>query len=212
MKSHEELAVIDVSPKKVQCFYRSSYPKICYEIEHKKPKTLGENFMLGVKNTDSKYLVRIDGDDSWDCTYDGKYALEMLDHHNEYKAVYPFYRLFKITPPKPRPDKSLGTIEGCQTVNIINSPQGAGIVYDREAFMSVGGYDKTLQYQADLDFYIRFRSQYLMGIYPSIYWWRLGDNQSITHKDKLLAQRKKILHKYDLEEYNIPHFGAYAYV
>ena len=151
--------------------------------------TLGKSMMAGVRTSESKYIVRIDGDDL----------------PSEYYLDYGLY----LT-------KSLGIavsprylIDGLWT--FVDKPQGAGIFYEREKFMEVGGYDETLDYQADLDFYIRYTKKYpITTSYGLIYYWKPG--RSKTLRPEIKNARQLILNKYCMKDSEVHHFGAYAYV
>jgi hypothetical protein len=199
MKLEEGLSLIYTRPNDVRVYeYQGQSEPVFYK-KHRRKVGLGENFMLGVLNTKTKYIVRLDEEVSLPyCD-----AMTIMENHPEIKAVYPIYHIMEET-----------EYGYSKTVNIVPYPQGAGIVYDRDAFLEVGGYDTSLDYQADLDFYIRFIMRWgcmvpFAGIY---YWTKDGKNRSINHKDKLLYARKKILDKYGLKDSDAHHFGMYHYV
>ena len=188
------LAIIIVKPKKVVVFYDSGTTNPVLSVEHNEPKSLSVNFMLGVENTESKYIVRIDGDDNYPDMLKLFYAATMaLACNPEVDAFSPIYK----------------TIDG---ELITNKPQGAGILYKREDFLDVGGYDKTLDIQADLDFYIRFTKKYKMGLYSLVYIWNFIGGRSFKRKDELSRVRAEILKKHNLQDTDVHHFGAYAYI
>ena len=139
MKSEEDLAIIRTYPKKIEISYFNPETEIETKekiLEHELPLSLSQNFMLGVRDSNSKYLMRIDKDDFCSGFKEGTNCLKFfLDE----AAVSPTYLLIKNN----------------RHIKDVYDPQGAGIIYKRDAFMDVGGYDESLNIQADLDFYIR---------------------------------------------------------
>lgn len=145
-----------------------------------------------VRSTSSKYIVRVDGDDPlhdvWE--YYFEYGLHLIKRYGI--ATSPTY-----------------LIKGAWKT--VKYPQGAGIFYERDKFMEIGGYDESLDHQADLDFYIRYTKRF--SIYPSdslIYLWTPG--RSRTRTPEISSARNRILSKYGLKEHDVHHFGAYAYI
>ncbi len=167
------------------------FDKIVYEQKYEEPCPLSKNFMNGVKRSSSTYLVRVD---CGDIINNFDQALTIL-RSSSCRAVYPLYEML---------------YDG--RVILVDKPQGAGIVYDREAFMSVGGYDTQLDYQADLDFYIRFTSKYSMFMYLEPYVWRVDKYSRSLNRGLMLSERKKILDRYQYEDDEVHHFGSYAYI
>jgi hypothetical protein len=156
--------------------------------------------MLGVENTKSKYLMRLDGDDWMSaCLTEQNHIFEIgfdiLNNYN-YQAVTPFYVIYKDP----------------FSMRVVIEPQGAGIMYKRNAFLEVGGYDVKMDVQADLDFYIRFSSQFNLTNFPLCYRWNVSDQSRSMNKKLMLEHRDRILKKYELEDWEVHHFGAYAYV
>lgn len=154
-------------------------------------KPLSVNFMDAVRSTQSEVIVRIDGDDSLDPDYIS-YGLHLVKKFQS--AISPTYLIpeYWFT---------------------VNKPQGAGIFYPRSQFLYVGGYDETLDYQADLDFYIRYTQLYpIRHIDSLIYKWRVANGRSLRNTDKILPIRQQILERYGLSDEDVHHFGAYAYV
>ena len=201
-KLFSDLVIIKVSPKEITAYDSAMYPIPLWIKTFRQKHTLGWNFMYGVKHTKSKYLMRVDADDDFHPCYKVSYGLNILRFRSDINAVSPFYEIFYNNPDN----------AGNYTVlNVVTRPQGAGIIYDREAFMDVGGYNSFLKYQSDLDFYIKFTNKYTMGLYPAIYGWRYKDNGSIKHKDDILILRKEILKKYNKMDNDVHHFGMYAY-
>ena len=153
--------------------------------------TLGKNFSDAVKEAKTKYIVRIDGDDS-QSAYFNQYGLHLIKAHGF--AVSPRYLI------KDR-------------WNFVDKPQGAGIFYEREKFLEVGGYDESLDYQADLDFYIRYTIKFkIMVEYGLIYLWDATKGRSRTLTPEISKARSEILNRYKLDEKEVHHFGGYAYL
>ena len=203
MKSKNDLAVIVTSPYHLKVYYYPDFKEVIFSKSFRKEKSLSENFMLGVKNSNSIYLMRIDEDDylyiylNENAQFGIETGLEILKRRPIIKALFPFYELIYVGVHK----------------NILIEPQGSGIIYERQAFLDVGGYNQKLDLQADLDFYIRFTSFYDTSYYPMIYRWLISSNsRSLKRKKEILKVRKEILNKYNLEDWEVHHFGAYYFL
>jgi len=160
--------------------------------------TLGSNLNLAVANCGCEYFVRIDGDD-WDSWRNIEKFIFIQScywqiEERDYNACCPVYYI---------------NSNGKERI-LHNAPQGAGIIWKTKVFKSLGGYDETLQYQADLDFYIRFVQKYKKMEFSYIkYGWNINLESQSLQRIKLLKQRGKILKKYNLKDNEAPHFGAY---
>lgn len=151
--------------------------------------TLGKSMMAGVRTSQSKYIVRIDGDDV-PSEYYLEYGLHLIKSLGI--AVSPRYLI----------DRSW---------TFVDKPQGSGIFYEREKFLDVGGYDESLDYQADLDFYIRYTKKYpIHTAYGLIYYWKPG--RSKTQSQQIKNARQLVLNRYGVKDNEVHHFGAYAYI
>ena len=152
---------------------------------------LSISFNRAVKDTDKKYIVRIDGGDTIP-EYFFQYGLYLTKSLGI--AISPVYLMLDYW-------------------KRVWEPQGAGIFYEREKFLEIGGYDESLDFQADLDFYIRYTRKYKIHTETSlIYPWKVNGGRSLTNKDKILGVRKQILDKYGMKDDEVYHFGSYAYV
>jgi len=160
-------------------------------------KTLGANINAAVKDCRTDYFVRVDGDD-WD-RWTGMVKFKFYDDslamiNSQYFYAYcPLYVVFR---------------NGNENI-LRHSPQGAGIIYRIDYFNKLGGYDETLNYQSDLDFYIRFTRRYHMGYSMVRYRWYITDKSQSIDSARLLDARYELLEKYQLRDQDIPHFGAY---
>ena len=197
MKSEDGLSVIYLKPDFIAIY---EYPdlKVPYITISQKPLPLSKNFNKAVKECETKYIVRIDGDDELlineSCI---RIGYDFLKKHPELKAASPHYFL------KDKYDRTLASIA---------YPQGAGIIYDREAFLSIGGYNPWLNMQADLDFFIRFVSKFgEMEQSDGIYYWSFDYGRS-QNEHEMLRARKRILKKHRLTDNQVHHFGSYAYI
>jgi hypothetical protein len=191
------LAIIVIWPKKIFQF-KETYTDINYIIIRPQRKTLGDNLNLAVANCGCEYFVRVDGDD-WDSWGDIDRSIFIQKcnwelEERKFNACCPTYHI---------------DVEGKDRI-LHNAPQGAGIIWKTQVFKDLGGYDETLQYQADLDFYIRFVQKYKKMEFSHIkYGWNINPDSQSKQRIKLLKQREKILKKYNLKDNQAPHFGAY---
>lgn len=206
-KLKHDLIIIVTRPREVVCYQYDGLLAPVYSYTFKRKTSLSKCFMKGVLNTQSKYIVRIDGDD-YDFTRGMPFGIgvEILDKYPNICAVYPTYKIFNI-------DKCglLNHLAWCPY------PQGGGIIYNREAFIGCGGYDTRIDHQADLDFYIRFRGENKTLHYPAIYYWYCSGKNRSLNKNLMLKRRKEVLRNHFEDDTVImddfiPHFGLYAYI
>lgn len=200
MKRLPDLAIIRTWPKRVAVgyyHYNGDIKYLAFEKEHKKVWSLSENFMYGVNNSISKYIIRIDEDDA---ITNLEMGIWILNHYLEYSAVSP-EKYFLICD-----DDKLKLGE-------TTLPQGAGIIYCRASFIALGGYCEDVDIQVDLDFYIKFlEAGFKMGKYPGIYTWFIDKHSRSLNKEKMLSEREKILKKWGYKDNEVHHFGAYHYL
>lgn len=161
-------------------------------IQNTSAKKLSENINHAVSMIDTEWFVRIDGDD---CILQyGYYQLaENQIGRNKPCAFVPTYVLLSS-----------------EKLGYCFEFQGAGVMVNRECFLETK-YDNNLDYQADLDFYIRFNRKHVIENANIKYYWMIGNNRSIRNKARVLQARKSILSDYSLSDSDVHHFGAYAY-
>ena len=157
---------------------------------------LSVNFNDGVRHSSSPYLVRLDGFDESPYFGDLLFGVEILKHDIHLGAVAPFYKIEKDN----------------EFIRMVTQPQGAGIIYKRYAFETIGGYDEKINLQADLDFYLKFIEEYNIGYYPGVYRWLVNQGSRSLDRMKMLSARKKVLHKHKIYDDLAPHFGLYHYL
>lgn len=158
---------------------------------------LGKDMMDLVRLSRCKYFIRFDYDDSVDykLIYSMLQELIYLNGHGaNVGALYPSYML----------------LDG-SSCRVVKQVQGSAVLYNREAFLEVGGYDETLDHQADLDFYIRFNKRYdYHHVNSACYVWKPGRSKTFT--PEINVARKAILFKHGVRDEDVHHFGAYAYL
>lgn len=111
----------------------------------------------GIKLSQGQYIIRLDADDYFDeniflieaTILDNDPHIHMVfsDYYriNKYGEVIDAYRLQKVN----------------DEVKLLDrSPLAAGAMYRRECYDAIGGYNESLRYQEDYDFWIRFIDKY----------------------------------------------------
>lgn len=143
----------------------------------------------GIKASNGEYIIRLDADD-W---FDENILLNettILDQRPEIGMVYPDYYIV---------DHYGSTIEHIrlQRVNdevhlLDRSALAAGALYRRTCYDAIGGYNETLKYQEDYDFWLRFTE--LFNVYninlPLMYYRRHNSSMSTNLKPRLESRRK----------------------
>lgn len=142
----------------------------------------------GIDAASGEYIIRLDADDYFDeniLTVEANY----LDANSTIDLVFPDYytvdedgdvrdhvRLLKVN----------------DEVKLLNrSPLAAGAMYRRAAWDAIGGYDESLDYQEDYDFWVRFTNQFEVRNVnlPLMYYRQHGDNMSRNLSGRLEARR-----------------------
>lgn len=156
--------------------YRFEHPKMIQTIRLE-AEGLPTACNTGIAAADGEYIIRLDADDYFDenlLTVEAGY----LDSHPDVSLVYPDYYtvdedgqiLDHVRNPK---------VE--EEIKLLNrSPLAAGALYRREAWEAIDGYDESLDYQEDYDFWIRFINRFEVHNVnlPLMYYRRHEDNMS----------------------------------
>ena len=195
MNTRPQLAIIVTGIRRCTVYYYPNWTPV-FESEHKDTERLAANFMLGINNSNSDYVVRVDADD-WNNIPSSFYerGIRALEDNPNVHAVSPLYIVMK---------------DG-KVLLEIRQPQGAGIFY-RRGQLELLGYDITLDYQADLEFYIRFLTHYKMEQRDElVYLWGFKESRSLKNPEKALSARAIILKTYGYDDNAVHHFGLYPY-
>lgn len=151
-------------------------------IENKKNLGLPSALNIGIKNSKSKYVVRLDSDD-----YVNKNFLEILYlyliNNQKYKASSCDYYLV---------DDMENII---QRKNFEESPIGCAIMFHRDCLIDLGLYDEDFLVHEDRDLMQRFLKKYkIINCKIPLYRYRRHDT-NITNKKDLMEKYEKKLNK-----------------
>ncbi|MFC6864709.1 glycosyltransferase [Halomicroarcula sp. GCM10025817] len=142
----------------------------------------------GIDTAEGEYVVRLDADDYFDeniLTVLSNY----LDANPDIDLVYPDYYTF---------DDGEDIInhvrlpEVGEEIKLLNrSPLAAGAMYRKSAWEQLGGYNESLDYQEDYDFWIRFISEFDVRNVnlPLMYYRQHGESMSTNLSGRLDARR-----------------------
>jgi len=151
-------------------------------INHDKRKGLPHALNMGIKESEGKYIVRVDSDD-----YVNEHYLLFLStflEMNKYMdAVACDYILVDDN------EKVLGI------KNFVEEPIGCGIMFRKEQLVKVGMYDPEMKAHEDKDMFIRFTERYkIHRIELPLYRYRKhGD--SMTANSEVMEKYKEKLNK-----------------
>lgn len=151
----------------------------------------------GIKASKGKYVIRLDADDYFD---DNILLVEsnILDTDSNIQMVYPDY--YRINNEgdilnlcrMPKVNKEIKLLD--------RNPLAAGAMFRRECYDAIGGYNETLKYQEDYDFWIRFTDKF--NVYnvnlPLMYYRQHDKNMSNNFRERMKtrqAVKKKFLEK-----------------
>jgi len=143
----------------------------------------------GVAASRGEYLVRLDADDYFD---ENLLLVEahFLETHPQVHMVFPDYY---------RVDSRGGILEHVRLPKVHDevtlldrSPLAAGAMFRRWCYDALGGYDESLRYQEDYDFWVRFIDRF--NVYnvnlPLIYYRQHDRNMSRNFENRMEARRR----------------------
>ncbi|RLJ03261.1 MAG: hypothetical protein DRP11_01245 [Candidatus Aenigmatarchaeota archaeon] len=142
----------------------------------------------GIKASCGEYIIRLDADDFFD---ENILLIEstILDKNPDIDLVYPDY--YEVDA-----DGNIKHYKRLMRVNdevklLHRSPLAAGAMFRRRCYDEIGGYNESLKYQEDYDFWLRFTSRF--KVYnvnlPLLYYRRHGANMSKNFKGRMEARR-----------------------
>lgn len=111
----------------------------------------------GIREARGEYIMRLDADDFLD-PHALRLEADFLEHHPDVGLVYPdFYTVdeqgrFLGYTRVPRVQ------DGARLLD--DNPLAGGAMYRRACYDAVGGYNETLRYQEDYDFWLRFAERF----------------------------------------------------
>lgn len=148
----------------------------------------------GIAASRGDYLIRLDADDYFD---ENMLLVEahFLDSHPNVHMVFPDYY---------RVDLRGGIMEHVRLPKIHDevtlldrSPLAAGAMYRRWCFEALGGYDETLRYQEDYDFWIRFIDRFnVYNVNLPLLYYRQHDRNMSRNFDGRMEARRQVKKKF----------------
>ncbi|MEA5388460.1 hypothetical protein VB779_16435 [Haloarculaceae archaeon H-GB11] len=148
---------------------------------------------------EGEYVIRLDADDYFDeniLTVEASY----LDANPEIDLVYPDYYTIDDD------DAIINHVrnpEVGEEVKLLNrSPLAAGAMYRKRAWEAIGGYDESLSYQEDYDFWIRFINEFTVhNVNIPLMYYRQHDTNMSRNLSGRLEARNEV--KRDFVETNL---------
>ena len=154
------------------------------------PVTLSEACNIGISQASGKYIVRLDADD-WT---DQNLLKELYDHivHSGVDAVWCDYLAAYE-----RSRSSEYTVYDLAHYPNHNLEHACGVIYRREVWESLDGYDETLKYQESYDFWRRFERAGFRAerLERSLYVYRRG-HESMSSNAERESVRARLEAKY----------------
>lgn len=150
--------------------------------------SLAKSSNAGILASSGNYIIRLDADDFFDenCLL---VQSNFLDANKSIGMVYCDY--FKV-------DKGGELIEYKRLPKVNDeiklldrSALGSGCMYRRERYNDLGGYDETLKYQEDYDFWVRFTKKFKVANInlPLMYYRQHGNSMSRNFNGRMEARR-----------------------
>jgi CMP-N-acetylneuraminic acid synthetase/GT2 family glycosyltransferase len=143
----------------------------------------------GIQAANGEYTIRLDADDYFDeniLTIEASY----LNSNENIDLVYPDYYTINVE------GEILNHVRlpkvGEEVKLLDRSPLAAGAMYRREAWEEIDGYNESLDYQEDFDFWIKFISKFNVSNInlPLMYYRQHGSSMSTNFSERMNARRK----------------------
>jgi glycosyltransferase involved in cell wall biosynthesis len=178
-----EIIVINDASTDNTSFVLKQYQKNITIINNKKNIGLPACLNLGIKNSNSQYIVRLDSDD-----YVNNKFLEILymfaNYNSKINAYACDYHLI---------DENEQIIE---TVNCMEKPIGCGIIFRRQDLIKIGMYDEEFLLNEEKDLRSRFENEFVINrIELPLYRYRKHDSNMTNNKDAMSHYNKKLKDK-----------------
>ncbi|MFC1576142.1 glycosyltransferase [Candidatus Omnitrophota bacterium] len=149
---------------------------------------------IGMKNSTGKYVIRLDADDYFD---ENILMIEsnILDNQPNIHMVYPdYYRVNQhgqvvehVRLPKINDEVKL----------LDRSPLAAGAMFRRKCYDEIGGYNESLKYQEDYDFWIRFIDKFnVYNVNLPLMYYRKHDANMSSNLDGRMKARQYVKKKF----------------
>jgi|TARA_B110000483_G_scaffold182711_1_gene216115 glycosyltransferase involved in cell wall biosynthesis len=138
---------------------------------------------IGIKNSNSQYIVRIDSDDYVNSKF--LEILYMFTNYNSHVNAYACdYHLI---------DENEEIIE---TVNCMEKPIGCGIIFRRQDLIKIGMYDEQFLLNEDKDLRSRFENEFVINrVELPLYRYRKHENNMTNNKKVMNYYDKKLKEK-----------------
>lgn len=142
----------------------------------------------GIRRSQGRYLLRLDADDFLD-PHALAVMVETLECRPDVGLVYPDYHTVD------EQGRFLGYVrvlrvqEGARLLDA--SPLAGGALYRRACYDAIGGYNETLRYQEDLDFWLRYTERfraYGVGL-PLLFYRQHSGSMSKNRINRSAARR-----------------------
>tara|TARA_Y100000816_G_C26107012_1_gene588617 strand:- start:3930 stop:4580 length:651 start_codon:yes stop_codon:yes gene_type:complete len=178
-----EVIVINDASTDSTSFVLEQFKKDIRIINNKKNIGLPGSLNLGIKNSNSQYIVRLDSDD-----YVNDRFLEILymfaNYNSKVNAFACDYHLI---------DENEQIIE---TVNCMEKPIGCGIIFRRQDLIKIGMYDEEFLINEEKDLRLRFENEFQINrIELPLYRYRKHETNMTNNKNAMSHFNKKLKEK-----------------
>lgn len=173
-------------------------PEILRDYSYEHPETIkvltlsGEGLPTacnrGIEAASGEYIIRLDADDYFD---ENILMVEasFLEANPDVDLVYPDY--YTINKEGEILDHVRLPKVGKEVKLLDRSPLAAGAMYRRSAWEEIGGYNESLHYQEDYDFWIKFTTEFDVHNVnlPLMYYRQHGSSMSTNFAARMNARR-----------------------
>lgn len=152
---------------------------------------------LGIRRSRGKYFMRLDADDYLDPRALAEEA-GVLERHPDVGMVYPDFNMVD----------ERGVMLGCANVPRVqdgarlldDNPLAGGAMYRRACYDAIGGYNETLRYQEDYDFWLRLTERFrAYGLGVPLLFYRQHAGSMSTNRINRSAARRYVKRQYTAE-------------
>jgi len=168
---------------------------------YKNPHNFGfaESLDIGIGKAKGKYIARLDDDDFWSDSQKNEKQINFLEKHSDYvlvgsgmtkidgsgKVIARF--LF------PEQDQEIKT-----SILVDNDFVHSAVVFRKDIFEKIGGYDKKFDFFADWDLWLKFGKEGKLYNFQEFFVYYLDKEYGSGYKSRNDAIRRKIFLKIEL--------------
>ncbi len=145
----------------------------------------------GIKKAESEWIIRLDADDWFH-----PQCIEILLEKAEKTGVDLIYGDYFIVEAEGKIVCSHSQIGNMIGAGYESSPLAAGCLFRKDCWRQIGGYDESLRFQEDFDFWLKFTERFKTAYVPQpLMYYRKHSGSMSTNRKPRSEARRQVKHK-----------------